>query len=149
MGTLSEWAANLCFAAVGCALIGFVLPKGNAEKTARALLGLFMVWVIFSPLSVWLAKRSAERTDFDFEYSAEADASAAVADYMREQTEYTVKQILRDNQISCSDVRVSCHIEENGVININGIEIVCKGESEKIKELIERETGLVPEVTIE
>lgn len=149
MGSVGTWAANLCYAAVGCAVIGFVLPRGNVEKLARSLLGLFLVWVAFSPISAFFAKKNGDVWEPSFREESGADVSGAVGDYLCERTEQTLLAVLEKESLPVVSVRAQWHITADGVIDINKIEIVCKGGAEAIQDTVLRETGLLPDITIE
>lgn len=149
MEAIVLWAKNICIAAVGCAVLRFLLPRGNAAKTARVVMGFFMVWMLFMPLvSVFSGELSADDS-IDFEYEAEAGLSDSVSTYVEKQTAEMIQNLLDENGFSVSEVSVACHIEQDGVINITRIEIVTGGNAEEIRALVQQQTGLVPEVMIE
>ncbi len=148
MSYVAEWAENMCFAAVGCAVIYFLLPRGNISKTAKTVCGLFLIWVMFM-LPVNLLRQGRDEPAFDYERGAEYSLPEAAQSYVGEQAEYTVKKILDENGAEYSDVKVECNIEENGVINISSIEITTGGNVQTVANIIKRETGIDPVVKTE
>lgn len=147
MNTVLEFAQNMCFAAVGSAVLSFLLPKGNIAKTAKTVLGVFLIWVMFMPVASFFDIDIANSTELSVdEYYNNADLPSAAAEYTEKQIEYSIAKLLEKNNIEYKKIYVHSNIEKNGVININEIEVETGGNAEKIKELIFKETGITPTI---
>lgn len=143
------WTKNICIAAVGSALLGFILPKGNLQKTGRAVLGFFMIWMVFLPFASFFAEDAPAA--FAYEEPADEEISlpeGALAVYEAE-IENTVASLLDENGFLYSDIHAVCHTGDDGVIDISRVEITCEKDGEAISQFLREKTGLVVQIISE
>ena len=50
MNSITQWAAGLCVAAVGCTALQMLAPKGGLGKLFRLLIAAFFLCCMVSPL---------------------------------------------------------------------------------------------------
>ncbi|MBR1811020.1 MAG: hypothetical protein IJ766_05140 [Clostridia bacterium] len=147
MDYIKSWALDMCYAAMGCALLSFLLPKGNVKKTASTLLGVFMILVMFTPLAKLVKNKDfAPRAEsFSFtQYDNVSDAALAAA---QTAAESSLRGLLEAGGYPVGDISVDCNIADNGVININGAQIEAPdAQGAAIKAYLEEQTGMEIEI---
>ena len=137
---------DLCAAAVGCAILSALLPEGNLKKYGRALVGVFILLVLFQPfgrlmkenLSLPEIPDSAPREWAD-------DARDAVLDRAKKQLEAELASALAAAEISATSVSAECHIDEDGVINIDRVRIATQ-EGDRARALLRERFGIGEEL---
>lgn len=129
MDILKSWALCLIAAAAAGTLATVIVPRGSMDKTVRAVIGIFVVAVICSPL--------AEIKEFDLFADAFSDYKAAFSDnshtremqdYMIEMMKNTVnseiKKIADEFKTEIKSVVCDISADNSNCINIHKIDIV-------------------------
>ncbi|MBQ6019437.1 MAG: hypothetical protein IJL26_04575 [Clostridia bacterium] len=120
---VGSFARELCLCAAGCAILARLLPRGNLKKYGEALLGVFLLTVVFLPIGR-AVRRSAVLTAQTLPAAqVERPAESAVNDAVRAQTEREIRAALTDAGIAFASVTVDSHIDGDGVINIDRVQI--------------------------
>ena len=149
MDEILMWAKNLCIAAIGSALLGFLLPKGNVQKTGRAVLGFFMIWMVFLPFASFLTDEPSVAASFSLPEEEVFALSEDALSVYESQMEEVIASLLQKEGYAYSAIRAVCHTSEDGVIDISRVEITCESGGEAIRTYLQEQTGLVVEIISE
>lgn len=147
MDAVITFTKNMCFAAIGSSVLCFLLPKGNVSKTAKTVISFFLIWVSFFPIAEIFKKDFSKDLEFDYNIESDTSLSDTALKYVCAQTEASIGNILKENDLDYKEIIAECNIQKDGIININRIEIISGGNTEEIKKAVYKETGLIPEIT--
>ncbi len=158
MSAIRVWAAAVCAAAIASSVAQLAVPEGKVQKAMRCVIGLFFVCCVIMPFAQGLP---ASFEKFGWE---EAVFSQVTNDLSKELTQQTaerfaenVRQIVQDTlsaqQISAKKIEVDVHVGEDAGIYISSLKIqIAQGEKmnmEKISQIVQKETGITPEIWAE
>lgn len=122
MEVIKQWSLTLIAAAAVSTLILFIAPSGNAEKSVKAVVGIFVVAAVCSPLAGVLS--GEEKPVFSFESDYAVDA-VAVDEIYKEQIEKEIKSQVEQAAAEFGAEIISCEAEvssdESGCIIIHKI----------------------------
>ncbi len=126
---LKQWLISLVFACVAGALVSIISPQGNAEKTLKTVVGIFIIAAICAPLSeldnngLSLPAFSPENYEQD-----ENDLNDYVVKSFESEIEKRISEIIREHNLSVDEIKVKaesgndCIIIRDVVINIQNDE---------------------------
>ncbi len=131
MEMLKSWAVCVTVSALAGTVISLIVPNGSAEKSMRAVIGIFIVSAVCIPLT---------KADFSFEtvngvasesgYSETADELYAFAHRaVTDAAEATVSEAATESGIEDYTLKAEIATEENGCIIIREIIIEIDGEN--------------------
>lgn len=140
MDALKQWAVCLIVSALAGTFVMAVSPKGSMDKTMRAVVGIFVVAAICSPL--------AELKDADFSLEAMADSYSVdenknveamqeqVISACRRAVENEVKKASEESGAAVSSIRADLSVDAENCIIIHDISVEISECSEKTACLI-------------
>lgn len=141
MSQLREFASMLVAAAVGCCALKMLLPEGKLEPVLRVLLSIFFLLCLMGPLrrlpSLPLAVPS-----FQAEYSS---VQGSLAETYHTQLVQSVKgnlcavieARLKKFGIEGTNIEINVNMDEQGRIDINGVQISLPQQSASLKGQVE------------
>lgn len=129
--TFKQWAVGLIICALGGTVISLLSPRGSMEKTLRAVIGIFVVSAVCTPL-VELKKADSFLPAF-----AAQSLPAIEAENLREQIEEACKstagrvidEVMKSAGISNYEAAVNVHMNEEYCIIIQDIQIKIDSEN--------------------
>ncbi len=143
---LKQWLVSLIFACIAGALVSIISPRGNAEKTLRTVVGIFIIAAICAPLS-GLEKTDFSMTAFSPVYyeQDENDLNEYVMKSFEDEISRRILDITEKHNLSVGEITVKAE-NENGCIIIHNIFVnMQKNESETAQyaaEIISDELGI-------
>ncbi|HHV51284.1 MAG TPA: hypothetical protein GXX54_06210 [Clostridiales bacterium] len=156
MSGITQWAAALCVAAIGCTALQILAPKKGMGNIFKLIIAAFFLCVMISPL---LAGRSILNLDFN-DISSEISADAIqirVAEQFKNQVTSAVKakmeQVFKNYGIVLTKVEVNMDIRESQSIYINNVVLYLDKQSRlkaiQAKQLAEEILGIEVTVSID
>lgn len=158
MDVLKEWALCLIAAAAVGTLATVIVPRGSMDKTVRAVVGIFVVAVVCSPLAE--IKKSdfaldvfanSESVSFDNTYTEELNLR--ITDICRETVEKQIKEIAAENNITVSSIETDISVDAENCIIIHEINVYIDEEkslfADSLSEKISEKLGVPVDVNAE
>ena len=126
MEELRGWSIAVCFAAVGCAAMQWIIPKEKGGKIYHLLVTTFFICSMIAPLLTFTVDLS-----LNMEWLPEASVSEELNDIVTEQltrqVEGRVKEIAEEclsyRAVTAKEITVKTDISENGNIYIQQVVI--------------------------
>lgn len=126
---LREWAFGLCGAAVACGLMRILAPKSSMERVFSAVVSVFFLGCILSPIALSVFSSGMELTDGDqlrAEVSSRAqELESALNEQFTASTSESIRmaaqQTLEDMGVDYLNIYV--HIDEENSISISECEV--------------------------
>ncbi|MBR3779678.1 MAG: stage III sporulation protein AF [Clostridia bacterium] len=158
MDILKDWALCLIAAAAAGTLATVVVPRGTMDKTVRAVVGIFVVAVICSPL----AKLDEQDlfTDVFSEYeevfsdnSYTQEMQNYMIDLMKETVNSEIKETADELGAEIKSVVSDISVDDKNCINIHKINVVINKtdflDKEELSDTISERLGVPVSVTAE
>lgn len=158
MEYIKDVALCLIFAAAAGTLVTVIVPRGSMDKTVRAVVGIFVVAVICSPLTE-LDKAETILDAFEV-YDEETvenlyteDMSEYITETLKENITLRIKEIVSEFGADAVSVNTEMSVDENDCINIHKIEVKIKNgnfiDKTRLSETISRNLGVPADVIAE
>ena len=138
-------AKELCLCAIGCAVIGRLIPRGNLKKYGTSILGVFLLLILFLPVGRIIKQNINVPELQQNPEEKRIDTENLIADTVKKQTEKSLEDALNKAGITFDYVAVDCHIDEDGVINIDHVHI-STDEVKRAEKLLAQESGIGEEL---
>lgn len=123
MNEFRHWALSLIIAAAAGTFAFTVSPRGSMDKTVRAIVGVFVVAAICSPLAGLLSADSSELFANASEYDADTDEERE--DYLLSafcsELETIIKSALSELGINEAEITADADIDADGCIIIHSV----------------------------
>ncbi len=125
MEVLKQWAICIIFAAVAGAFVMIISPRGATDKTVRAVVGIFIVTAICTPLTML---QESDFVDLAFAWEeAPNDNSEALDEYIlsvcKTAVNDTVNETAKEYGIMVEYIAIDAYIDEYNSIIIQNIQI--------------------------
>ena len=154
MDFVKQWALTLIATAAFSTLVVFLTPSGNAEKTIKAVVGIFVIVSVCSPLADAVFEPE-NLFSFSFE-QADAEFGESVADSYSELLEESlhsqIDSVAQEFGVTLNSVEAEISADESGCIIIHNITVNAGGNdgsgAERFKEYLEKLLGLPVEVSL-
>lgn len=150
-----QWAVSLIICALGGTLISLLSPRGSMEKTLRAVIGIFVVSSICTPL-LKLKKTDVLLPAFVAEAVADtdtADLEAQMENACKNTIGKTVDAVMNSVGIKNYEIETAVDMDENYCIIIQDIEIKIhskyNGSVEGIETTVQEKLGVPVKVICE
>jgi len=153
MDFVKQWALTLIATAAFSTLVVFLTPSGNAEKTIRAVVGIFVIVSVCSPLADAVFE-SENLFSFSFE-QADTEFGESVADSYSELLEESlhsqIDSAAQEFGVTLTSIEAEISAGESGCIIIHNITVNASGnggsEAEGFTEYLEKLLGLPVEIS--
>lgn len=140
MDSIRQWALCLIFSAAAGTLVTVISPRGSMEKTLRAVVGIFIVAAICTPLTKLSADGLTLIAFAPAEDSAENEKlNEFILDGYKTASEKTILQVAEKRGIHVENITAEMDINSEGCIIIHSITAVIKEIPQKEKEEFTRE----------
>lgn len=154
MEVLRQWALSLIIASAAGTFAMVLLPRGSMDKIVRAVVGIFVVAVICSPL--------AELKDINFSLQAfaEYELETANVEALREQlalacrnaVEKQISDTARELEIEVESINAEMNTDTENCIIIHKITVYISAESggkaEPFSEILQEKLGVPVQVDL-
>lgn len=152
---LKKWAVSLIICAVGATVISLLSPRGSMDKTLRAVIGIFVVSAICTPL-IKLKKTDVFLPAFIAE-AVTLEETEKLLEQMKNACKETVGRVIDDElkglNIDSYGVETVVDIDDGNCIIIHNIRIVISseinGSADEIREKLQERLGVPVEVICE
>ncbi|MBR2869568.1 MAG: stage III sporulation protein AF [Clostridia bacterium] len=148
MNILRQWAVSLIISGMAGAVISLLSPRGTMEKTLRAVIGIFMVSAVCSPLTDILKEDVLLSLPATEHVTVEADNSLNeyMLDSLNNTVEGTVKSAAATLGIADCEIGTDAYIDEYSCIIIRNIHITIPSEfsesADDFAEILEKKLGV-------
>lgn len=155
MDVLRQWAVSLIIAAAAGTFAMIVSPRGSMDKTIRAVVGIFVVAVICSPLTE--IKENGFSVEAFAEYDLETDNIAALREQLvsacRNAVETQINREAQELEIAVESVEADLSVDAENCIIIHNITVnIADGFKEKaelLSEILQEKLGVPVQVEFE
>lgn len=126
MDALRQWALSLIVAAAAGTFVMVISPRGSMDKTVRAVVGIFVVAAICSPLAGFAKSDFSLNAMADFEYN-EHDSAENLQEYAvsvcRNAAEKRIVSAADSMGVKVNEICVDVDINTNGCIIIHDVTV--------------------------
>lgn len=152
MDVLRQWAVSLIIAAAAGTFAMVISPRGSMDKTVRAVVGIFVVSVICSPLAQ--IKDNSFSVEAVAEYELETENVAALREQLvsacRDAVETQVIQSAQELGIEVETVEAEMSVDAENCIIIHKIAVNVPKKygknSELLSEILKEKLGVPVQV---
>ena len=125
MEVLRKWALCLIIGSVAGTFVMAISPRGSTDKTVRAVVGIFVVAVICSPLADLLNEDVSLNAFAGFEYTENEDTQASkyMLEMFCEETEKIISSVADEFDIDVEDIYINADIDADNCIIIREITV--------------------------
>ena len=158
MDFLKDTALCLITAAAVGTIAMVLVPRGAMDKTLRAVIGIFVVAVICSPLSEiqndnLTVNAFADFGESAFEKNNAEDMNSALVGTFRTALEFSLNEIADDLNFKIISVGTDVSVDDEQCINIHNIVIAIDNsgsyKTEELSQIISERLGLPVDVSEE
>lgn len=158
MDFLKDTALCLITAAAVGTVAMVLVPRGAMDKTLRAVIGIFVVAVVCSPLSELqngnlTVNAFADFEESNFNKSYSEDMNSALINTFRTALDYSLNEIAAELKIEIASVDTDVSIDNEQCIIIHEITITVTGSElynmEELSRIISEKLGLPVDVSEE
>ena len=158
MDILKDWALCLIAAASAGTLATVVVPRGSMDKTVRAVVGIFVVAVICSPLAEFdgqnlFADAFWEYEDVFSDNSYTQEMQGYMIDLMKQTVNYEIKEAAAELDAEIKSVVSDISVDDENCINIHKIDVIINKtdilDKEELSDKISERLGVPVSVTAE
>jgi len=118
MSMIFSSVTGICLLSIAVSVCLLICPDSSMKKQIRFLIALLFILILIRPVREFQIPESLEaiqKTQSD--QTAQALTEQAVKN--------TILELLSENQISCSEISVNLHIDENDCISITDVSLTC------------------------
>lgn len=145
MDFLRSWIQGIAFAAIISCIVLTLSPDGRSGKGVKTAVSIVLTVMFFSPFF----KGDVSFRGFDLSSSASGEKTDAsyfemTSSGIKRSVEQKCRRILDENGINCTGVYINMETDESeNTVNIKNIVVITDShDTEKIKNMIENETGI-------
>ena len=155
MDILRQWALCLIIGAVAGTFVMAISPRGSTDKTVRAVVGIFVVAVICSPLADLINEDVSLNALAGFEYTENEDrqASKYMLEMFCKETEKIIISAADECNVAVGDICINADIDADDCIIIHEITVDVPmrylSEKDAFSEFIFQKTGVAVTVNAE
>ena len=139
MDAFKQWALSLIVASAAGTFVMVISPGGSMDKTVRAVVGVFVVAAICSPLAGFASSDLSAEAMMNYEYD-ERDNSNKLQEYVfdvcRYEAEKQIVSVADKMGVRVKEICIDADIDTNECIIIHSVTVIIDEESvEKSSEL--------------
>lgn len=158
MSYIKDVALCLVFAAAAGTLVTVIVPRGSMDKTVRAVVGIFVVAVICSPLagldkSEMILDAFAVSDEEITENPYADDMNGKITEILKENITLQIEKIVSEFGAVAVSVNAEISVDENSCINIHKIKVVINNgdfvAATRLSEAISQNLGVPADVIAE
>ena len=158
MELLKEISFCLIISAAAGTLVTVLVPRGAMDKTVRAVVGIFVVAAVCSPLygvdkKDLVSDVFSDFGEYDFDESYAEDMNNVLIDTFVTALEKSVYEFASERNLKISSLDADLSVGDDGCINIHNITVVienCRSyDNTELSRKISDELGIPVDVTEE
>ena len=130
MDALRQWALCLIIGATAGTFVMAISPRGSMDKTVRAVVGIFVVAAICSPLAELLKTdfTADAFADYDYALQSEEDMYGYMLEAYRREVENRILSAADEQGTEISEIFISADIDADNCIIIQDITVTLTPE---------------------
>lgn len=151
MEELKNWGLLLLFVSAGSLICCFLLPSGAVSKSAKAIISIVTLSVVFFPLFSVFGSFSDEDFNLSGSYESE-DYNSYVVESVKAAAEDVISDTVRKFTNVPYETEIFVNKSTDGGINIEyvGISFSAKPQyEEKLTEALFEALGIIPDIRVE
>ena len=151
MENLKNWGLALLFLSAGSLIYCFLLPSGSVSKTAKAVISVVLMSLIFMPLFSVFSSSDLEDFISPGEYETE-NYDSFIEESVRAAAEKVIRETVRKFTSVPYKTEIFINKTEDGNINIEYAGIIFEAKpqfEEKLSEALYEALGLIPDIRVE
>ena len=119
IGFLSTWAEQIIVAVIIASIIEMILPSGNNKKYIKAVIGVYILFTIISPILGKITNIDLDNIDYE-KYFKDLDTSQTVSQSLTKNNDKSIEEIYENNikQDMKAKLKEQGYIVENIDLNI-------------------------------
>lgn len=96
VGFLSSWAEQIIVAVIIATIIEMILPSGNNKKYIKAIIGVYLLFTIISPILGKITNIDLDNIDYE-KYFKELDTYQTVSQSLTQNNDKSIEEIYESN----------------------------------------------------
>lgn len=164
MEMIANWIKTIAATSIAGAVIYFLVPKGNLEKSVKLVVSFSLIFSVLYPFISGTLKGNVDLADFKAIKEIEEEADEKAMYYGQEyskiiyekttsEIENNISDFLDGMEVKYNDIEIHTDITENGSIVISKVRIVLlKNETQERLDTIQEEiitmTGVKPDFDV-
>ncbi len=151
MEALKDWGLLLLFLSAGSLIYCFLLPSGAVSKTAKAVISVVLMSLVFLPLFSSFGNMKAEDFMLSGEYEAE-NYDYFLEESVRSAAEEVIRTTVRKFTAVPYKTEIFINKTEEGSINIEYVGITFEARpqyEEKLTDALYEALGIIPDIRVE
>ncbi|MCI8352843.1 MAG: stage III sporulation protein AF [Clostridia bacterium] len=93
---LSTWAEQIIVAVIIASIIEMILPSGNNKKYIKAVIGVYILFTIISPILAKITNIDLDNLDYE-KYFKEMDTSQTISQSLTKNNDKSIEEIYENN----------------------------------------------------
>ena len=116
---LSTWTEQIIVAVIIASIIEMILPSGNNKKYIKAVIGVYILFTIISPILGKITNIDLDNIDYE-KYFEKLDTSQTISQTLTKNNDKSIEEIYENNikQDMKAKLKEQGYIVENIVLNI-------------------------------
>lgn len=151
MEDLKAWGLLLLFLSAGSLIYCFLLPSGAVSKTAKSVISVVLMSLVFLPLFSAINNMNPEDFSFSGEYETE-NYDYFLEESVRSAAEDVIKNTVRKFTSVPYKTEIFINKTADGSINIEYVGITFEArplQEEKLGEALYEALGIIPDIRVE
>ncbi len=151
MEELKDWGLLLLFLSAGSLIYCFLLPSGTVSKTAKAVISVVLMSLVFLPLFSASANISSDDFGLSGEYETE-NYDYFLEESLRASVEQVIKTTVGKFTAVPYETEIFINKTEDGSINIEYVGITFEARpqyEEKLRDALYEALGIIPDIRVE
>lgn len=156
MSGIKEVITMICLILITTGVFSILVPKSSMEKVMKFAISLFFLAGIVIPIVQGKFDFSFEIDEIqgaEYQAQIEENTKNTITILSEKKIESEVKKILKENDINCTKVDISIHIDKDDSIDISKFIVTLSKEEvldlTTVEQLIVKEVGVKPNVVLE
>ena len=151
MEEIKTWGIFLLFLSAGSLIYCFLLPSGAVSKTAKSVISIVLMTLVFMPMFSVFSSFSFADADFSGEYETQ-NYDDFMEKSVRSATEEVIKNIVRKFTSVPYKAEIFINKAADGSINIEYVGITFEAQpqyEEKLGDALFEALGIIPDIRVE
>ena len=162
MEWFQSWINQIVLAVIICVIIELLLPENASKKYAKTVIGIYMLFSIFSPIANWIDQQEWENFSVnsvfqEYEETTQTSASlgeGGIENVYEKELEKSISKSLEEMGYQAGVIQIQ--IKKDGSYALEGLEIedlekiepilegmpVTEGEKNEIKQMLNESYGI-------
>jgi len=151
MAELKNWGLLLLFLSAGSLIYCFLLPSGTVSKTAKSVISVVLMSLVFLPLFSAFGNMNSDEFGLSGEYETE-NYDYFLEESVRTAAEEVIRTTVRKFTAVPYKTEIFINKTEDGSINIEYVGITFEAKpqfEEKLGDALYEALGIIPDIRVE